>query len=132
MIDIVSDLLNVFAGMPYTDAHVRPQMETTQAIRDRQPAASRTDMEHLEDRLDRLTLINMAMWSLLSEKTSLTPADLAQRVREIDLADGKEDGKLTRTLKTCRKCNRVMSPRHSKCLYCGSVDLSSDPFRAAM
>ncbi|MCE5325340.1 MAG: hypothetical protein LLG01_02890 [Planctomycetaceae bacterium] len=131
MIDIVSDLLNVFAGMPGTESDIRPIDIAAPASR-RETAGVRSGDEHLEDRLDRLTLICMAMWSLLSEKTTLTPADLAQRVKEIDLADGKEDGRLTRTIKTCHKCNRVMSPRHSKCLYCGSVDLSSDPFRAAM
>jgi len=74
----------------------------------------------VDRRLDKLILISMAVWSLLSEKMHLTEEDLMERVKTIDLMDGKADGKLKRELAQCSKCGRVMNPRHMKCIYCGA------------
>lgn len=89
---------------------------------------SDADLQRLEDRVDRLALINMAMWSLLRDKTNLTEQDLMERVKLIDLLDGKEDGKATRTVSKCTACNRPMHPRHQKCIYCGSGKLIESAF----
>ncbi|MFO1519712.1 MAG: hypothetical protein U1F57_08650 [bacterium] len=40
---------------------------------------------------------------------------------EIDLQDGKLDGKLKRKPLECKKCQRVVSPRYVKCPYCGEA-----------
>ena len=48
----------------------------------------------------------------------------------IDLMDGIEDGKASRTVQKCQACNRVMSPRHRKCLYCGEKKLAKSAFDA--
>ena len=61
-------------------------------------AADASDLRYLEDRVDRLSLICMAMWSLMQDKTNLSEQDLMDRVKMIDLMDGKEDGKATRTV----------------------------------
>lgn len=82
----------------------------------------------LEDRIDKLILANMAMWELIKERTDLTESDLATRISEIDLRDGKADGKMTRTVKKCGKCGKTMSARHNHCLYCGAVDLAVGNF----
>lgn len=90
------------------------------------------EVRDLEDRLDRLTLVSMAMWSLLKEKNNMTEEELLLRVRQIDLADGEEDGKVKRKVLRCPRCSRVMSPRHRKCMYCGSSKLSVSAFDATM
>ncbi len=81
-----------------------------------------------EQRLDKLTLIAMAMWSFLSEKTGVTEEQLIERVKQIDLMDGAADGKLKRQIAKCSACGRVMSPRHTKCLYCGAEKLQITAF----
>ena len=83
----------------------------------------------LEDSIARLALVNAAMWSLLKDRTGLTDAALQNRVREIDLRDGVEDGKFTQSVQTCQKCGRTMAPRHKRCLYCGGERLASSPFQ---
>lgn len=93
-------------------------------------AADASDLRHLEDRVDRLSLICMAMWSLLQDKSKLTEQDLIERVKMIDLMDGKEDGKATRTVSMCSRCDRPMNPRHKKCIYCGHEKLVSSAFDA--
>ena len=93
-------------------------------------AADASDVRYLEDRVDRLSLICMAMWSLIQDKTSLTEQELIDRVKMIDLMDGVEDGKATRTVSQCTKCDRPMNPRHKKCIYCGHEKLISSAFDA--
>jgi len=82
----------------------------------------------LEDRMDRMTLLNMSMWSLLKETTGLTDEHLAARVQEIDLQDGVADGKVTRAPAVCPKCGRSFSARHQRCLYCGHQNAQQSPF----
>ena len=91
-------------------------------------AAANQNAALLEDRIDRLSLVCMAMWSLLQDKTNLTEEDLMARVKALDLMDGVEDGKATRTVSKCTKCNRVMAARHQRCLYCGAEKLTTSAF----
>ena len=93
---------------------------------------AQSGVRDLENRLDRLTLICQALWELLKERGELTEEDLAVKVREIDLRDGRADGKIAKQIKRCPKCDRVMSPRHQKCMYCGAVNLQITPFDTAM
>lgn len=92
---------------------------------------ARGTAEHVEDRLDRLVLVNMALWSLLREKTGLTEQDLMDRVQQVDLSDGQLDGKARKPLAKCPDCDRVMSPRHKRCLYCGAERLDYSAFDSA-
>ena len=89
-------------------------------------------IRELQDRIDRLLLANIAMWSLVREKIGLTEEDLLERVRQIDLSDGEEDGKLRTQVVRCAKCKRVMSHRHRTCLYCGADKLDPTAFDAAL
>jgi ribosomal protein S27AE len=95
----------------------------------RADVAART-VKDLEARIERLTLVNLAMWSFIREKTGLTEQNLLDRVREIDLQDGVIDGRMKKDTRTCSKCGRVMSARHSKCMYCGHEELVSTSFDA--
>lgn len=89
-------------------------------------------IRHLQDRVDRLTLVNMAMWSLLKDKMGVTEEDLISRMVEIDISDGRPDGKVTVGVRKCGKCGRTLSPRHRKCLYCGAADLRATAFEATL
>ncbi len=90
--------------------------------------SAKRDVSHMEDRIERLSLVCMAMWSLIQDKTKLTEEDLMERVRMIDLMDGTEDGKASQTVQKCHACGRTMSPRHQKCLYCGAQKLAQSAF----
>jgi hypothetical protein len=90
--------------------------------------SAKRDVAHMEDRIERLSLVCMAMWSLIQDKTRLTEEDLMERVRMIDLMDGVEDGKAARTVQKCHACNRTMSPKHQRCLYCGAQKLAQSAF----
>ena len=81
----------------------------------------------LEQSIDKLLLIQRAVWELTAEKLALGDGELEAKVQEIDLRDGAEDGKL-RVARQCPKCERVVSRKHDRCLYCGAEDLGPDVF----
>ena len=57
---------------------------TASALR-RSDSAMQARMRALEEQVDRLFLINEALWRLLSEKMDLEEIDLIEKVTEIDL-----------------------------------------------
>ncbi|MGC9328899.1 MAG: hypothetical protein ACP5I1_14785 [Candidatus Hinthialibacter sp.] len=85
-------------------------------------------LQHFQDRIDKLVLINMAIWSLIKEVSNFTEEDLLERIKEIDLSDGVMDGKVKQTAVKCPQCGRVMSNRHRCCLYCGCQKVGGQAF----
>jgi hypothetical protein len=86
------------------------------------------DIVKLRDAVDRLALINRAMWELLSTRAGVSELDLIAKVEEVDLRDGKADGKLERNVRTCAQCQRTLHKRHLACLYCGAKNDARDVF----
>jgi ribosomal protein S27AE len=125
----MAPLINHLLGM--RDDEWRDLAQTSPHVPSRPRGPRSDDARRLSDRIDRLQLVCMALWELIEEKTSLTSEELAAKVKELDLADGKADGKVSRTVKNCTKCGRAMSPRHQRCLYCGSAKLHENPFESA-
>lgn len=87
----------------------------------------------LERRLDKQTLVVMALWELLERETSLTREQLLAEVERIDLLDGKLDGRFApektaaaSAARSCRACGRPLSRTHRRCFYCGETDLYDD------
>jgi ribosomal protein S27AE len=118
--------MSMFGG--FSSSHLsRLHDELDQTARHK-PQDTRSEIPELEERLDKLQLVCMAMWEVIKEKTDMTEVDLMTKVQEIDLRDGVVDGKVTRTVKDCPQCNRRMSPRHKRCLYCGHEELVVSAF----
>lgn len=91
------------------------------------------EVRELERSVEKLTLINYALWTMLQEKLDMTEADLLERVRVVDLLDGKLDGRLKeKTVAKCDACNRTMSKRHVRCMYCGEENLSVGAFETVL
>ena len=80
------------------------------------------------DKMDRLVLICRAMWELIRASNNLSEDDLLKKVTEVDLRDGTLDGKMTIPPKKCPNCNRLMSRRHTHCIYCGAEELLDSAF----
>ena len=89
----------------------------------------------INGRIERLALVTEAMWELLSQRHGFTADDLADRVRQLDLRDGHEDGKrgpLTDASQIrCPSCQAVVPGGKTKCQFCGEVvpEAKADPFR---
>lgn len=79
-----------------------------------------SDLRRLTQQVDRITLASQAMWELLRDRTELTEADLAEKMLEIDLRDGIQDGRLAPGKVNCPQCHRLTRTNRPTCLYCGT------------
>lgn len=77
-------------------------------------------IRELQGSVDRLALACRAMWALLREATDLTEEDLLEKLQEIGLQDGGEDGRHKARTKGCPQCSRPNKANRTKCLYCGA------------
>jgi hypothetical protein len=77
------------------------------------------DVVELQRIVESLALTCQAMWELVREQTSITDEMLLERMQEVDLRDGRRDGKLGSGTSTCPGCSRVNKARREVCVYCG-------------
>jgi len=86
------------------------------------------EVKALRGAVNKLMLINRALWEIIAEEKGLDDKYLMDKVNEIDLRDGTHDGKLVTAIMLCPSCERTLFKGHDKCLYCGSTDTATDPF----
>lgn len=82
-------------------------------------AVLRRKVKDVEQKMHRLEIVNQALWELARGALGITDAQLEEKIKEIDLRDGIEDGQITEVPLRCPACGRVSSSRYWKCLYCG-------------
>ena len=85
----------------------------------------RDELRALERRVDKLTLVCMAMWAVMREEASLTDAELVARLREVEAS--LQAAGPRKTLQ-CPSCARATPRRHARCLYCGAECGRDDVF----
>jgi len=84
-------------------------------------------IENVEAKLDRALLACEALWTLFRDRLGLTDDELIHRINELDLSDGRLDGKVSRSAVSCPSCGRAIARRFAKCMYCGQA-IMQDPF----
>ena len=70
--------------------------------------------------LDRLTLACQSMWELIRDNTNLTEEDLETKIIEVDLRDGKGDGKIAPQVLPCGACGKTTNSKRVFCVFCGA------------
>jgi hypothetical protein len=81
---------------------------------------TKLDIIDVNERVDRLILVVDAMWSLL-EEAGYTDDQLRDRIAQIDLADGVEDGRRTSLPSSCRNCGAKVAAGLEACQFCGTA-----------
>ena len=109
--------INTFDGVAQSRATRAPSMAVE----------ARSDVKELTRQVERLMLLNQAMWELIRERLHLTDAELEAIAQQVDMRDGIKDGKLTPIAVRCPGCGRVNNTRHKKCIYC-SMEFESMVF----
>lgn len=79
------------------------------------------EVQRLNAKIDGLALICEALWELLREQTSLSGELIHEKIREIDLRDGRRDGRMSGNPTTCSSCGRTSHTRNAFCMYCGTA-----------
>ena len=91
---------------------------------------AKTELGYLKSDIERLLMINEALWIFLKEEHGYSDEDLIKKIAEIDMRDGKLDGRVKPVSKeksVCKNCGRPVGKRRPTCLYCGAA-LVRDPF----
>lgn len=91
-------------------------------------ARNQTDIQVLEGKINALALACHAMWELLEEQTNATSKDLEAKIAEIDMRDGRKDGKVSNTVTSCSSCGKKLNSRHMSCYWCGAQVKDKHPF----
>lgn len=81
---------------------------------------SRADVEILNDRIDRLTLLCEAMWTVLRESGHADDARLWYAFHELDASDGAYNGKKAKRAATCAGCEAAVPVNSAICQFCGA------------
>lgn len=78
------------------------------------------DLAVLQRRVDFLTIASQALWELVRERLEMTDEQILERIQEVDLRDGKADGKISKTVLSCPQCLRNNQSGQDHCIYCGT------------
>lgn len=94
----------------------------SQTARDARSIARDAEQELavLQRRVDYLTITSQALWELLRDRLGMTDQQVQERIKEIDLRDGKADGKISKMVQSCPQCQRNNQASQSQCVYCGT------------
>jgi hypothetical protein len=94
----------------------------------RQAREAQSQAAEVEAKCDRALLVCEALWTILRDKFGVSEEELVQRVNDIDLTDGRLDGKVRKPkAHSCPSCGRTIAKRFPKCIYCGQP-VVHDPF----
>lgn len=95
---------------------------TSQSARNASSEARRASSkaEQVQFDVERLLMITEALWMILKEQHGYDDAELQRRVAQIDMRDGKLDGRVARTAAVkCPKCGKSLMKKRPRCIYCG-------------
>lgn len=77
-------------------------------------------IKRLETQIDEQKLIIQALAEILVIKGVISKDDLLEKIKEVDVRDGRVDGKIgSNSNSKCDSCGRSYNVRINKCQYCG-------------
>ena len=90
------------------------------------PEELESRLESVDSRLQQVTMRLEAVCELLVARGAVGEAELLEKLREIDLRDGIEDGRnVAPQVQVCGKCGRTRVGQHRFCAHCGSDALQT-------
>ena len=125
----MSDLISLAVGIA---AHRRISSVRSD-IRDQKLNLDESELSAVSMRQDieKLFLIVEALWGIIKQTTNLTDEDFKELIRQIDLEDGKPDGRNSSNaeIRKCTNCGRTILRGQTKCAYCGEEIADGSLFR---
>jgi hypothetical protein len=91
----------------------------------------RWELDTLKHKSDALTLACQALWEIVRTETGLSDSALLERMRDIDVRDGKLDGRITPRVAECPTCGRKSKATRKDCIYCGTTLPTENVFEKA-
>ena len=125
-------MFNTLAIMAATEAAAaaaETAARTTGVQAQAEAARATTEVRLLKHHIERILMITEALWDMVKEQHGYTDDDLVKRVQQIDMRDGRLDGRVAPSgVRSCPSCKRPTSGRHVMCIYCGRA-VSGDLFQ---
>ncbi len=87
------------------------------------------ELDGVDTRVDRLSLLCEALWRLVQEETDLTEEDLVRKVAEVDDEDGTRNFRRQRVASPC-ECGAKIPPARLTCQFCGAPAMARSIFDA--
>lgn len=115
----------------FWEMYQQTQIHSAQSMANRAESKAESNKEYfrlLEGKISSLALACQSLWEILEENTDITREQLLAKMEEVDLRDGRKDGKLSPTSDSCSECGRKTSRRRPICLYCGANQESNEIF----
>ena len=78
------------------------------------------EVADLKRKADALTIACQSLWEIVRTRLSLDEQMMLAKMQEIDLRDGKLDGKIATKRISCPSCSRPNNTKRQSCLYCGT------------
>ena len=66
-------------------------------------------------------MVTEALWGVVKAKTDASEAEMLKVIEDIDLRDGRLNGRTVTSPLNCAKCQRVVSSATGICPYCGAI-----------
>lgn len=113
----------------YIAAHIyATQLKQGQDDLDSNLATTDARLRDLAQTVRKMAVANQALLELLQEKTQLTDEELRLKIEEVDLRDGRKDGKLSAAPLICPKCGFNVTAGALSCQTCGAKLAPKYPF----
>ncbi|HEY8376354.1 MAG TPA: hypothetical protein VIK91_07695 [Nannocystis sp.] len=125
----LSDLLLGYAGRQRHDIE---RLKTQATIAQQRLQHDADTLAALRARVDRLELVCEALLHLVLKHNLIDPQGLAHLMVQIDLRDGREDGRVSGDeppigTPLCSTCDLPVNPRREACVYCGAPIKKPEP-----
>jgi len=79
----------------------------------------RWELDTLKRKSDSLTLACQALWEIVRTQSGLKDTAILEKMRDIDIRDGKLDSRITPRVADCPRCGRKSNASRKDCVYCG-------------
>lgn len=104
------------------DIHQRQNDERSRATR------INGNVSDLSLQLQKVALVNQALYEILKEKVGISDEELRRKVQEIDRRDGQEDLRASPKPVRCPKCSSTLTVGALSCQVCGVTVAPKYPF----
>ena len=73
----------------------------------------RHEVDDLKRKADALTITCQALWEILRSRLNINDQTIIQKMQEIDLRDGKLDGRIATKTAKCSRCSRLSNSKRA-------------------